>query len=239
LNLIVDIGNSFYKLAEFENKKFIKLYRFSEVDDCVELMKQNKYTKSIISSVRSIDTLLFETMERLNINYTVLNHETDLPIGNRYKTKESLGVDRIAACVAANHYRRFENILVIDAGTAITFDYMNEDNEYLGGSISPGLEMRYKALNHFTGKLPLYKVEFEYNKLGGTTEECIRAGVQNGFIFEIQKYIHDFRIKHSSAQVFVTGGDSDFIKSNIEEDCIYNSNLVLDGLNIILEHIKG
>jgi len=171
----------------------------------------------------------FETFIELQSN-------TPLPIENCYDSKETLGKDRIAAVVGAFDIDPNTNVLVIDAGTAITYDIITAEGKYLGGNISPGLEMRYKALSQFTGKLP--KVEkAEFNKLyGKTTEQAIRAGVQNGFVYEVDSTINSFKEFYNNLKVIITGGDAEFFDKKLKNSFFVHFNLTSIGLNRILQH---
>jgi len=165
-----------------------------------------------------------------------LDHHTDLPIENVYESPETLGKDRLAAAVGANELFPDQNILVIDAGTAITFDLVSERNQFVGGNISPGLEMRFKALNHFTGKLPWVRPSDEFEFIGKNTTDAIRAGVQNGMIYEIGQTIERFNRNYQNLQIIMTGGDSNFFDKKLNYSIFVHFNLTLIGLNRILEH---
>jgi type III pantothenate kinase len=165
-----------------------------------------------------------------------LSANTPLPIENRYLTKETLGKDRIAAVVGAYDLYPNQNLLVIDAGTAITYDFINEKGQYLGGNISPGIEMRFKALNYYTGKLPRVQPK-EWNKLyGSTTEEAILGGVLNGVVFEVDKTIESFKEFYKNLKVIITGGDAEFFDNKLKNSFFVNFNLLALGLNRILEY---
>ncbi|MBT6766833.1 MAG: type III pantothenate kinase, partial [Prolixibacteraceae bacterium] len=153
-----------------------------------------------------------------------------------YDSKETLGKDRIAAAVGAFDLYPDSNVLIIDAGTAITYDIINEKNQYLGGNISPGLEMRFKALHHFTGKLPLVK-QNKFDKLyGNTTENAILAGVQNGLVFEVDKAIDTFKEFYNNLKVIITGGNAEFFDKKLKNSFFVHFNLIAMGLNRILEY---
>ena len=126
--------------------------------------------------------------------------------------------------------------MVIDAGTAITYDFINDKNEYIGGNISPGLKLRFRALYHFTDKLPLMEPK-NYNQLYGlSTEEAILAGVQNGMIYEVDKTIEKFKEFYSNLKVIITGGDAEFFDKKLKYSFFVHFNLVALGLNRILEY---
>jgi type III pantothenate kinase len=147
-----------------------------------------------------------------------------------------LGRDRLAAAVGANELFPDQNLLIIDAGTAITYDLISENNEFLGGNISPGLEMRFKALNQFTGKLPLVDQADEDDLFGKTTTSAIRCGVQNGVLYEMDQTIELFNENYQNLQIIMTGGDSNFFDRKLNYTIFVHFNLTLIGLNRILEY---
>ena len=192
--------------------------------------------RAILSSVKAVDKEVLQFFSQ-NFEYFIeLDHLTNLPIENRYETPETLGKDRIAAAVGANEFFPNQNILVIDAGTAITYDLISEKNEFLGGNISPGLQMRFKALNHFTEKLPLVDYSADFKSIGTTTEQAIRAGVQNGILYEMEGAIESFNRNYENLQIVMTGGDSIFFDKKLNYSIFVHFNLTLIGLNRILEH---
>jgi len=192
--------------------------------------------KVILSSVKPADDELKYFLAENFDQFLELDHQTKLPIENLYETPETLGKDRIAAAVGANELFPDQNLLIIDAGTAITFDLVSEKNQFVGGNISPGLEMRFKALNQFTGKLPLVGYQDDFEPIGRNTTEAIRAGVQNGIIFEIAQTIDLFNRNYQNLQIIMTGGDSNFFERKLNYSIFVHFNLTLIGLNRILEH---
>ena len=190
----------------------------------------------ILSSVKPYSDELKQYLSENFEQFLELDHQTEIPIGNLYQTPETLGKDRIAAAVGANELFPDQNLLVIDAGTAITFDLISEKNEFIGGNISPGLEMRFKALNQFTGSLPLLSRSNDFNEIGQNTTEAIQAGVQNGIIYEIGQTIETFNRNYQNLQIIMTGGDSIFFDKKLNYTIFVNFNLTLIGLNRILEH---
>ena len=192
--------------------------------------------QAILSSVKPVDEELIRFLSQNFQLFIELDHHTPLPIENLYETPETLGKDRIAAAVGANELFPGQNILIIDAGTAITYDVVSEKNEFLGGNISPGLQMRFKALNQFTGKLPLINYSNEFQLIGRNTEEAIRAGVQNGILYEIERTIETFNRNYENLQIVMTGGDSIFFDKKLNYSIFVHFNLTLIGLNRILEH---
>ncbi len=162
-----------------------------------------------------------------------LTIQTPLPIKNMYKAK-SLGMDRLAAIIGARDLFG-NNVLVIDAGTCLTFDYLDESDCYLGGSISPGIQMKYESLHNFTDNLPLINDTRQVNLIGNATDTSIRSGVLNGTIGEIKQTINHYREKFSGIKVVMTGGDSKFIKSFLDTDIKIEKNLIFRGLKKIFE----
>lgn len=238
MNLIIDIGNSFIKLAIFDNNEIVisDQYRLDDKDFIHTLLKeQPTLEKGIISITGKSNQDLISTLSKKLKLFIILDEYTSLPIENLYRTKETLGKDRLAAAVAANYIYPECNILVIDAGTALTYELINNKAQYLGGSISPGLAMRFKALNAFTDKLPLLSPAKKYTFPAITTAEAIQGGVQNGIIKEIDSIINDCKKQYSDLKVVFTGGDAVFFDKKLKSSIFVDSNLVLKGLNRILE----
>ena len=147
-----------------------------------------------------------------------------------------MGKDRLAAVAGAIGLYPNTNLLVIDAGTAITYELINSKHEFLGGNISPGMTIRYKALNEFTSKLPLLSASDETPLIGQSTKEAIQAGVQNGVLFEIQGLINELSSQYPSIKTIITGGDAEFFARKLKNPIFVHPNLVLIGLNRILEY---
>ncbi len=169
--------------------------------------------------------------------FLALSHTTPLPLENLYKTPETLGKDRIAAIVATSINYKGENVLVIDMGTCVTYDFLNANNQYLGGAISPGFEMRFKALNTFTGKLP--KVEYKQDTpelIGNSTKNSILSGVFNGLKHEIQETINQYNLQYNNLKVVLTGGDIKLFDLEPKNRIFADKFLVLKGLNEILNY---
>ena len=162
--------------------------------------------KVILSSVKNYPTELKKELQNKFETFIELDENTPLPIENLYKTPETLGKDRIAAAVGGFDLYPDTNLLIIDAGTAITYDIVNDKKQFLGGNISPGIEMRFKALHQLTGKLPLVENEGFGKLFGSTTVEAIKAGVQNGVAFEVDKTIDTFKEFYNNLKVIITGG---------------------------------
>ncbi len=239
MNLVIDIGNTRTKFSVFNQGEVLITVPVDEFrPEHIEVLKNEhpSLNKVILSSVKGYSPELKETLQNNFDIFIELDHNTPIPLENKYNTKETLGKDRIAAVVGAFDLYPETNILVIDAGTAITYDILNNKSQYLGGNISPGIEMRFKALHHFTGKLPQVQAA-EMNKLfGTTTEEAILLGVQNGIFYEVDKTIDKFKEFYSNLKVIITGGDANFFDKKLKNYFFVHFNLVALGLNCILEY---
>ncbi len=243
MNLCIDQGNSRTKVALFDaNGRIVKnfIYKSFASADVERLFSLYDLTDSIISSVVNLEPAIVNTLARCSRKFILFDHQTPTPIRNSYDTPETLGLDRLAAAVGASYLAADENLLIIDAGSAITYDFVTEDGEYLGGNIAPGLKMRLTVLKQMTTKLPL--VEADENELiplfGKNTRDAIAAGVIRGISFEVKGYMRTLgeRVKHY--RTFLTGGYSPYILRNVSGDIQYEKHLVLIGLNRILEYNK-
>ncbi|MBT4413856.1 type III pantothenate kinase [Polaribacter sp. Hel1_33_78] len=236
MNLIVDAGNTRVKLAVFEKDTLVEVI-FIDVNELLseikKILKKYKITAGILSNVGFIAEYKMQKLQNL-VNLLVLSSFTNVPFNNLYETVETLGVDRIALVAAAVKKYAKRNILIIDAGTCITFDFVNDQSEYLGGAISPGIEMRYKALHDFTSKLPLLEKKIAQNFIGMNTNESINSGVVNGVINELEGVISQYKNKYSDLTVVLTGGDTNFLAKQLKSSIFANQNFLLEGLNEIL-----
>ena len=239
MNLVVDIGNSRAKLSVFNPAghilTIIEDHLTPEMIDSL-YRKFQGLKKAILSSTREYAPEVKCYLQRKFSVFIELDEHTPIPLTNRYQTPGTLGKDRLAAVVAANFMHPGNNILVIDAGTALTFDVVTEKSEYLGGNISPGLEMRFMALHSFTERLPLITSHEVFPVWGDSTMTAIRAGVHRGILFEVEAYIEQFKKNYTKNLVILTGGDLNFFESKVKNSFFVHSNLVSTGLNRILEY---
>jgi type III pantothenate kinase len=237
MNLIVDIGNTSTKLAVFEGKTKLSHSRINELS-CEELEKELTgltIRKAIVSSVKKLPPFISDLFFT-NIPFVhILSYKSLLPFKIEYDTPETLGPDRIAAVAGAFNLFPLEDILIIDAGTALKFEFLSSST-YKGGNISPGLQMRFKALNKFTDKLPLVTPPEIFSFPGRNTADAIAAGVITGITYEINEYIRTFENNHTEFKVILTGGDSELLKDKIAHHFTYLPDIVIDGLNYILEY---
>ena len=238
MNLIIDVGNSFVKFAIFSGDDIVYRVRFalSDFEGQYKTIckKFPELKKAIISSVGYLEPNHIKIV-KANLEPLVLNSETKLAFKNSYKTAKTLGVDRIALVSASVKHFSNKNVLIIDAGTCITYDFITNENNYLGGAISPGIRLRYKSLNNLTAKLPLLDTEAPNGIIGNTTEMSIHSGVVNGIVYEIDGVIHAYKEKYPDLTVILTGGDANFLSNQLKNSIFANSDFLLEGLNYILE----
>ena len=241
MNLIIDIGNTRVKAAVFENDTIKELAIFNKkkiISELKKLLKKYSISNGIIASVSNLTENKREKIIKL-LPFIELNSKTKVPFKNLYKTPITLGVDRIALASAAVKKYQNKNVLVIDAGTCMTFDFINKKSEYLGGAISPGIKMRYKAMHTFTSKLPLLKTQQPLNFIGNSTETSIHSGVVNGICNEIDGVIQQYKNKYGDLTVVLTGGDANFLAKQLKSSIFANPNFVLEGLHTILIYNKN
>ena len=238
MNLIIDVGNTRIKTAVFDDGKMIhneSLTNDSFISEAKKIIKKYKCTSAIISSVGSVNKSQIDEL-RAEISLIELDYNTKVPFVNKYSTPKTLGVDRIALVSSAISTYPNKNVLIIDAGTCITYDFLNNEGNYYGGAISPGLQMRYKALNVFTEKLPLLEPSEKFELLGNSTETSIHSGIINGVINEIDGMIKQYRKKNTDLTVVLTGGDVNFLSNRLKNGIFANPNFLLEGLNTILTY---
>lgn len=238
MNLAIDIGNSSCKAGVYNTgkKEYVKYSTCRDMDFLPEITSRYDIDRAILSSVRGESTDFTGQLETAGIHTLVMTNDTPLPFKLRYESPETLGTDRLAAVAGAHSMFGSNNVLVIDAGTAVTYDLLDSGKAYEGGNISPGLEMRFRALHEFTGRLPLVSKGDSFSNLGVNTIDAIRSGVQTGLIFEINEYIRTLNIKYNDLKIIITGGDGNFLAGKVEAEPILAPDLVLDGLNYILDY---
>lgn len=239
MNLVIDIGNSLLKIAVFDNNSVILNHEFNNdfISKVEDLLDEYPITHSIISNVSSIN----EELNNLLLQRTKLipfNDSIIIPFKNSYSTKSTLGKDRIALVSAASIEFSNENVLIIDIGSCITYDFKNFNNDYLGGSISPGINMRYMSLNDQTANLPLLSRRNFKNFIGKSTEDSIHSGVINGVVKELNGVIEQYKNEFKEIRIILTGGDSKFLLNSIKNTIFAHSNFLLVGLNFLVEMNK-
>ena len=240
MNLIVDIGNSRIKIALFEGGElvFSKSFDSIKVSDIKQLEKKYKFKCCIMSSVRSKQPYFVQYLSR-NYDLLVLDHKTKTGLKHLYKTPKTLGRDRLAAAVGGANSFKNKNVLVIDLGTCIKYDFVSKDGVYEGGNIAPGLYMRIQAMHEYTSQLPLVKPKWNDDLLGKSTKEALQNGAVRGISYEITDFIKTLTKKKGRIQVILTGGDADFFARTLESKIFVDPYLVLKGLNDILLYNKA
>ena len=238
MQLIIDAGNTRIKLAVFNNDELIhnEIITYSELETCTNiLIEKYRISRGIISSVGDVKKTIISRIKS-KIELLILNSDTKIPFQNKYSTPKTLGVDRIALIAAAISCYPNKNVLVIDAGTCITYDFVNKKKQYLGGAISPGLNMRYSSLNYYTKLLPKLPITYPKNLVGDSTEESIHVGVSLATINEIDSFINLYKEKNKNLTVVLTGGDVNFLANSLKNSIFANPNFLLLGLNSILTY---
>ncbi len=239
MNLILDIGNTRIKCATFQHDQLLDLVFFSADD--------YQACKNHILTLEATDCILSTTQkEQEEFNEWLASHfptiqldySTPLPISVSYLTPKTLGDDRIAAVCGAISITGHQPCMVISAGTCITYNYF-DGKSFVGGSISPGIQMRYQAMHSFTGKLPMVENMTFDALVGRTTQESLISGVRKGIVAEVDGIIEDYRLLQPNIKVFLCGGDTFFFESRVKSEIFAHSNLVLHGLNHILEYNKS
>jgi len=229
--ITIDEGNTITKLALFEDDNLVIKENNVSVAQALELA--SNCDRLILSSVKKDSD--FNTLAQHKYALS-LNSTTPIPISNGYKTPFTLGNDRIALVVGATVNFSNHNVLVIDAGTCITYDFINAQQEYIGGSISPGIQMRYRALHQYTSQLPMLNSVENAKLTGGNTEESIHSGVINGVLAEIDGVIQRYSEQYTDIKVVVTGGDVKLFDKGLKNTIFASPNLLMEGLNKILDY---
>lgn len=241
--LVIDIGNTYTKIAAFNQGQLLHAEQYQTVDSSIinSFLTAHEIKKAIISSVKKEK----EEWESILAQETALVYfgaGLTKGITSHYLTPATLGLDRLAAVMGAYYMYPGKNSLVIDGGTAITYDWVDAEGNYFGGSISPGLNMRYKALNYYTAGLPLIKPDETLTaNYGNDTESAIRSGVQNGIKHELTGFIEGYKKDGQELNIILSGGDSIFfdtlLKNSIFAPYIkIEPYLVLKGLNAAIQN---
>lgn len=238
--LAIDIGNTRIKAAVFEGNTLIEVLVFTktELQISIEtLLKQYpKITDLVVASVGDVSENEFLKWNS-NIKTHFISHKNKFPFQNLYATPNTLGIDRMVLASGAVLQFPFKNRLVIDAGTCITYDFIDENNNYKGGAISPGLQLRYQSLHQFTAKLPLLHLDKNNienifpNFIGDSTQQSIHSGVINGLLNEIDGFINQYKDHFSNFIIILTGGDAEFLALRLKNTIFANPNFLLESLN--------
>ena len=239
--LTIDVGNSRIKVAVFEHNKQLDFFIF-EANEALKNFENifEKYPnlqKIILSSVGKLDEEVVNFIKS-QFQTEIIDHKSKFPFTNLYATPETLGIDRMVLAAGATLIYPNQNKLIIDAGTCITYDFVNAENQYLGGAISPGIKIRYKSLNNYTSKLPLLTLSEDFEIIGNSTKSAIHSGVINGVIFEIEGFISQYSLKNQDLTIILTGGDAEFLAKRLKSTIFANSNFLLESLNLLSLYIQ-
>ncbi len=233
-NLVIDIGNTRIKSALFEKTEVVWEGVFEDLQEAIAIWTNHHFGHCLVSSVRWSKE---ELQKLLLFDFIFLTYQTPIPISNSYGSTVTLGQDRIAAAIGGWQLAGKGPVLVIDLGSCITFEFVNQDNAYLGGAISPGLAMRAKAMNSLTARLPLVELkEKPKNRIGDNTITCMEIGIWYGIEYELIGQIQAYQKEYPEIVVFVCGGDAQSFVSLVKDHIFVVPNLVLHGLNCILNH---
>jgi type III pantothenate kinase len=237
--LAVDVGNTRIKAAVFEADILQKFFVFdkNELQNNIEKILKNFKSIShlVVSSVGDVDKNMFLQFSK-TIRVHFISHDDPFPFFNKYKTPHTLGIDRMVLAAGATLKYPKMNRLVIDAGTCVTYDFIDQEDNYQGGAISPGLRLRYESLHSYTANLPLLTLETAVSFVGKTTSESMHSGVVNGFVFEIDGFIDRYKDENSNFIIILTGGDAEFLAKRLKNTIFANSNFLLESLNQTLQY---
>ncbi len=235
MNLVIDSGNTLLKAAIYDGVVLQQKAVLTRPSELVRFLTDKTVTDVLVSSVNypADQILSYLTVPGKSI---ILTPKLPLPIKIKYATPDSLGVDRIAAVCGAWDAHPHSNCLAIDAGTCITYDFIDHEGSYYGGGISPGIAMRFEAMHTFTSRLPLVKPLYSAELIGNSTESCLQSGVMHGVLAEIEGIIEEYKLKYPDLQVILCGGDTSFFENRVKHPIFVTPDLVLSGLNRILRY---
>ena len=236
-NICIDIGNTKTKIGIFENYNLLEtiILDVLNLENIENIIVENQIEYSIISNVNESKLPLLQFLQT-KTKLLPFNHLTKLPFQNYYLTPSTLGLDRIALIAAAVHLNNHSNILVISLGTCVTFEFLNRKKEYLGGAISPGLDMRLEAMNHFTAKLPQLSFNEPTDFNGNSTESCMQSGAFFGILAEIKSRIELYESKFGETEIILSGGNCFLFEKHLKKALFAHPYLTLFGLNKILTY---
>jgi len=236
MELILDFGNTSKKIALFDTGDLVLYQQYQEItlDIIRAFFENNPGIKSCILSSVIHHTAFIDEFLVSSVPTWILDSHTPVPIHNGYRTPGTLGIDRLAAAVAGAYKFPGKPVLVITAGTAITYDFINPSGEYLGGAISPGMQLRFKALHTFTGKLPLVEYKESIQVIGNDTENSILSGVINGIVGEMETFAVRLNAEYPELNIILSGGDLNYFVKRLKINIFAVTNIVLTGLHQIL-----
>lgn len=239
MNLAIDIGNTRTKVAVYENNIILNIEIFEQI-------YFRKKIQNLISNCNEKPNIILTTVKNFSQDdekwlseisaLTIINSKTPLPFVNKYSTPETLGIDRRVLASGAVLKFPNQNRLIIDAGTCITYDFITAKNEYLGGAISPGINLKYKSLNDYTDKLPLLSLNETHDVIGNSTNNSIHSGIINATLLEVDGFINSYINDFQNLTVILTGGDADFLAKRLKNTIFANPNFLLESLIMLYQY---
>jgi type III pantothenate kinase len=235
MNLVIDFGNTRIKAGIFNKNELLSAHIFNSDTELITFLKTGlSVNNCLIASVTSQHDGILNYLSS-NLSVILFSSTTRVPLKNLYKSASTLGSDRLAASVGSFYFFPSQPVLTIDAGTCIKYNFVTEQNEYLGGAISPGISMRLKAMHHYTHALPLIEPDTMFDTLiGENTKNSLLSGALIGSAAEVDNMIERYLTKYPNMQVVITGGDSDYLCKQLKNRFFANQNILLYGLNSIL-----
>lgn len=235
-----DFGNTRLKAAIFENDQFTKEIILPDDDSSTieKLLAEYQPQKTILSSVIDHNTEI-EKVLAASTAFHKLSHLTKANFTTPVGKPESIGADRLALSAAAVHFFPGKNNLVVALGSCITFNFINQYNEFIGGSISPGMEMRFKAMQVFTAKLPLVQKDWNFPIIGYDTKTNMQSGVIAGITYEIDGFISEYVRKYGNFNAVLTGGDTSYFAGQLKNKIFADPYFLFKGLYALSETNNG
>ncbi len=231
MNAVIDIGNTKAKIGVFEKESSLKV-SILDANEIINFLEDQEINNVLVGNVA--DRSVIKKIEESKIHIRVFTIKTPMPISTTYTTPQLLGTDRLAACIGARKYAQ-GNILVIDAGTCITYDVLTIENIHIGGIISPGINMRLEAMHTLTAHLPLVSSK-KVSIIGNSTKKCMQSGASNGTLAEMKGLILRFQEKYQDLSIIIGGGDAVFFDKNLKLNTFVVSNLAVEGLHAIFKY---
>ena len=239
--LTIDVGNTRIKYAVFQDNTIVEMQIIPKQNFknyLEEILKKYQNIKHlVVASVGKIEENAFEAFSN-HLKVQFISKESKFPFQNKYATPNTLGIDRMVLSAGAVLQFQNQNRLVIDAGTCVTYDFIDQNDIYHGGAISPGISLRYKSMHDYTAKLPLLSIEEPEKLIGNSTHQSIHSGVINGLSFEIDGYIDALKSKNENFIIILTGGDANFLAKRLKNTIFANSNFLLESLNNLYQYQK-
>jgi len=237
--LAIDVGNTKVKTAVFENNTLVHKSIFNleffktNIED---ILKAHPFIQNMmVASVGKLEPAAFLHYNK-HVKVHFITKDDNFPFQNSYSSPNTLGIDRIVLAAGAVLMYPNKNRLIIDAGTCVTYDFIDENDTYFGGAISPGIRLRYESLHNYTANLPLLTVEEPINIIGNSTQQSIHSGVINGLAFEIDGFINSYSDTYNNFIIILTGGDTDFLVNRLKNNIFANQNFLLESLNQLFQY---